>query len=415
MHLLRHTPFFRRVLWKRTVVLSLVLFFIFLADALMSYWVPVFIHDVYESTTMVGIIVSVSSVIGLFADLILPQVVAGFTLRRLIYIAIVLCYVFAGLLYVSVLMPVLFVFFLSMAVWGVYFELIAFVQKGYVGQLIPRHMHASVWGFLWAVKSSAYFLGPIIASSTMKNSYEQGLFVAMFFVFVAVLLLFSYHDSHGPSHGRLGADPLHITTELRKWKTLLIYAWPVVAMSILVGLIDALFWTIGPIFTEYISSQEVVGNLFLPLFVLPSIFMGFVIAGLGITKHKKKLSLLMLFASGCVLGLFVIVDHIIGMLSVVFVVSMCVFGAYPLIDGVYSDLVGRMKDKGIHMIGLSSSTLSIAYIIGPPLVGAISHVIGMKNTFSAMGVSIAFISAILYMMMPVKITLPQHEIASWKS
>ena len=82
-------------------------------------------------------------------------------------------------------------------------------------------------------------------------------------------------------------------------------------------------------------------------------------------------------------------------------------------EAVYSDITERMGYEGKHMMGLSSSTLSLAYIIGPVMAGGIAQLVGERLTFSVMGILMALVALILLIVTPRKLRLPQSEIQAW--
>lgn len=398
--------------WNRLITLSIVLFFTLLADAILSYWVPVYFEDVVAHTGMVGLLMSVSSIVGLGADLILPQVIAGITVKRLVFISIILTYVFSSLLYVSTWMPVLVLLLASMAVWGVYYEVIGFAQQEFVAQSTPLRFHASAWGVVAVFKSTAYFLGPLLSGFALTYSTVSSLYLSMFFAFIAALVLVLYHDHHARAVHPHTAG-MNIFSELKKWQQLFPHVWPVLVMSLLVGVIDSAFWTLGPILTETLSTEGLLGRMFLSVFVLPSIFMGVFVARWGVFEGKKHASIILLLISGILLGLLGLSDHIIWLVGVTFFASAAVFTAFPLIEAVYSDLVSRMGNQEGHMIGLSSSTISIAYIVGPPLAGVIADGVGMRGAFAVIGIITAVSSVVLWLLTPRKLHLPQREMKRW--
>jgi MFS family permease len=67
-----------------------------------------------------------------------------------------------------------------------------------------------------------------------------------------------------------------------------------------------------------------------------------------------------------------------------------------------------------HLIGLSLSTWSIAYIVGPIVAGYIARSIGEAKTFTVLGVFTLLVSLILLIASPKKLRLPQKEIKTWE-
>ena len=114
------------------------------------------------------------------------------------------------------------------------------------------------------------------------------------------------------------------------------------------------------------------------------------------------------------LALMNIYDSLFWKLILVFCSSLALSITYPLIEGVYSDVIDRMGRQKRHMIGLTNSTTSISYIIGPIIAGFISLYFGSINTFVYLGYFVVAISLILILLTPKKLKLPQNEISKWK-
>jgi len=98
----------RNPAWGKVSFFSAVLFLTLLADAILSYWIPNFLEGVYQNSAVAGLVISFSSLVGLLADLILPQVVKRVTVRKLIIIALVIALVFTVNLYLATLWPFVF-------------------------------------------------------------------------------------------------------------------------------------------------------------------------------------------------------------------------------------------------------------------------------------------------------------------
>ena len=117
--------------------------------------------------------------------------------------------------------------------------------------------------------------------------------------------------------------------------------------------------------------------------------------------------------SGILLAFLGLFEGIVWQLGLVFLASSALSISYPLTDAVYSDILSRMGRERKHMLGLSSSTVSLAYIVGPALAGWIASMVGERMTFSVLGIGVFLISVILLLVTPKKIKLPQTEIEGW--
>jgi predicted MFS family arabinose efflux permease len=67
-----------------------------------------------------------------------------------------------------------------------------------------------------------------------------------------------------------------------------------------------------------------------------------------------------------------------------------------------------------HLVGLSSSTMSMAYIVGPVISGLIASLVGERTTFVVVGVMSVLVSLILLSITPKKLLLPEREIKTWE-
>ena len=113
--------------WGRLVLVCVMLFFVFLGDAIYSDWTPAFVQSAVSSPLGMGIVMAFSSLVGLFADLIFPQLLKKMTSGAMILWAIGTSITFGLLMYFSVYWPVLLLFLLGMAVWGIYYEFLGFI------------------------------------------------------------------------------------------------------------------------------------------------------------------------------------------------------------------------------------------------------------------------------------------------
>ncbi len=398
--------------WLRVATLSIILFFIFLADAIVSFWAPEYLEETFQSSLVMGLIISTSSIVGLLADIMMPQLLKGITVKKLLVMGIVASILFSAILLFTTWLPFILLFLLGMAVWGIYYELLSFASNQFVADATPLKFHSAGWAIIGTFRSLAYFLGPVMATWLLLAGDRPPLFVAIGLALLALVILLITNRKH---ERQLTVDIHHInfSAELTHWKELFIHVWPILLMSILVGVIDATFWTVGAVYTKDLGQIHPSGSWFLSLHMLPSLFMGFVIAKMQIYQRKKRLAQIFLITSGLFLVLLGFSSAIPWILIMVFISSTNLAISVPLIEAVYSDIVARMGRERQHMIGLSSSTMSIAYIIAPPLSGLIAEEVGARNTFMIIGGFVALVSFILLFTTPKKLKLPQKEIEKW--
>ncbi len=408
----RHLGFLKDEVWSKVLLFSMVLFLARLADAIISYWAPVQVQNILGSSVVMGFVISFQSVVGLMSDLVFPKIFRSVRVKRLIYFALAMSALTSFFLASSYYWPYIAIFLVTMALWGIYYEFIAFANYQFMGSTVPVSMRSGAWGVTGIFVNLAYFLGPLIAAPLLLRGYliTEGVILAFLLsAFILLALTRSAHDAPA----KIDLTEINPSLEIKHWLTLARHIWPAMVISILLGFIDSTFWTTGTVWTEKLAHESAWGGLFLPLYQLPSIFVGLLIAKWAISKGKKILSEKMLIIAGLFLAAIGLSGRVSWQLAMVFFASSALSVCYPLIEGVYTDIVARMGKEKKEMIGLTSSALNLAYIIWPPIAGAITLAVGERLTFSIVGVSTVVTALILLFVTPKKLRLPQEEIKTW--
>jgi MFS family permease len=203
--------------------------------------------------------------------------------------------------------------------------------------------------------------------------------------------------------------------EVGHWRILAAHVWPLVMISLVIWTVDSFFWVAGAVWTERLVRESFWGAFIIPAYQLPPLFMGFVVAKWGIYQGKKRLAIEFLTLGGLFLAALGLTRSVPLTLILIFASSLMLSVTHPMVEAVYSDLVVRLLNKKDHLIGLSSSVINIAYIIGPILAGFLSYELGERLTFSYAGMVVVFISVFLFFYTPKKLRLPQTEIQNWKA
>ncbi len=405
--------FFKDPVWSKVILFSTTLFLLQLADGVISYWAPNQIQASLKSPLIMGLIISTQSVVGLFADLVFPRMLKTARVRKLVFWAIMASAVTSLFLAGSAFKPFIGIFLVTMAFWGVYYELITFANHQFMGSVVPVDRRSGAWGIMGIFLNLAYFLGPLIAAFVFLRGTlitATVVLILLFAAFIVFTLTRKLHDA--PTQIRL--DEINPWGELKHWFTLSEHIWPAIVISVLLGFIDSTFWTTGAVWTQTLAQKNPFGALFLPMFLLPSIALGAVVAKWGIYKGKKILAeKFLIFASFFLLGLGVS-DNVYWQILMVTLCGVALAVCYPLVQGVYSDIIARMGKSKKEMIGLTSSVVNIAYIVWPPVAGYVALKVGERLTFSVVGALTLTVSVILLFVTPKKLRLPQEEIKTWE-
>ena len=404
-------------MWGRMIALSGVLFFVFLGDAILSDWVPTYLQEALGGSLIMGLIMSFSSLVGLVADLLLPQLFKHASSRRLMTVAIGASLTFSGLLMWTIQWPLVWLFLLGMALWGVYYEFLSFGSQQLVAETVAPSGRSGAWALIGIFRSLAYFVGPILGSwlaITQGNQqvvYLAAACVTVGYVFWKVFKVVGEKKGIGSSEG---FEKLNILDEMDHWRVLFEHVWPILVVSLTLGLVDATFWTTGTVLTDVLARQHWLGGMFLPFYMLPPVFVGLFIARWGLKTGKKKVSETFMLLGGICLSLLGITDSLWLLLLASLATGVMLSVAWPMMEAVYSDIVARMGRERKHMMGLSNSTTSVAYIIGPVTAGWLASQMGERMTFVVIGLGTVVIATILLFVTPKKLKLPQAEIQEWK-
>lgn len=398
--------------WQRITSFSIIIFFILLGDAFLSYWIPNFLQDNLGSSLLMGLVMSFSSLVGFGADVIFPQILKGATVRKLLLSSIIASFAFIGANFLGVAMPKMWVFLVAMAVWGIYYEYLGFATQQFVADSVPMTLRSSGWAIIGIFKNLAYLLGPLLAGLILLRGNYVFLISTTILVSIALIVLAISKKGHERVMA-IEVSEVNVWRELSHWKVLFKSTWPIIILSLFMGIIDATFWTTGAVWMERLSGESFWGVLFLPAYQLPSLFMGLIVARMGIFRGKKKMAEKYLMISGLILCLFWFKLPIFVIPVIVFASSIFLALAYPLVEAIYSDVTARMGVERKHMIGLASSTASLAYIVGPSMSGFIANTVGEQMTFVVVGGTAAVISLLLLAVTPKKLHLPQTEIVKW--
>lgn len=400
-------------MWLRVGAFGVILFFVLLSDAVLADWVPGYMQGILGSPMKMGLMMAFSSVIGFAMDLIFPQILRTSGVHKLAGGAIVGSLIFLLSMFGSTWFSYAIILAIGMMAWGVYYELDSFMTKQFVAGVAPRELRAAVWGIVGIVRNLAYFLGPLLGGYIVVHG-DRAVIISAASVLAFAYILFLFIKLPHSNEKNEEIHEVHVLEEVRYWLSLGRRVWPILILSVLAGIIDATFWTTGTVLNDMLAEQNSIGGWFLSAYMLPSLFIGIIVAKWGLADGKKKWAERLMLLGGLVLGMIAWVKSVEAIILIVIISSIFMSISWPLMDAIYTDLVVRSRRGRKHMIGLSSSTLSLAYVIGPILAGWLSGRFGEIETFAIIGWGVVVISGILLIVTPKKLHLPQEEMKTWE-
>lgn len=409
---------FEGTVWGKLAVMLAVVFFMYLGDAVISDWIPTYIQNTLGGSLIMGLMISFSSLVGFLADLIFPQLFRKVAERRMIMFAISSMLMIAGVFLWTTSFPLIALFLLGMGIWGLYYEFLGFGLSSFVARVAPVTERSGVWSVMGIVKSIAYCIGPLIGSWLFV---WQGNFVIIFvyaglaLVSYGIWMMVGLHKKKDREiEDKRETEGVHIIEEIGYWKILFEHVWPILLVSYLLGIMDATFWTTGVVLSDALAVDSWLGRLFLSAYMLPEIFIGFIVVRMGIYKGKKKMAEKFLLLSGLLMAGLGMIDSITAMVLLSLLIGGATAVAWPLSNAVYSDILARMGKEQKHLMGMSSSMINLSFITGPVLAGLLANEIGEQKTMMWMGVFVAIVALGLLFVTPKKLHVPQHQMAEWK-
>lgn len=400
-------------MWRKVIFFLVILFFVLLSDAVLSDWVPGYLQNVLGSPFKMGLMMAVSSIVGLFMDLIFPHVLRQSGVRKLAGGAIVGSMIFLFSMLSSTWWSYVLILIIGMSAWGIYYELDSFMTQEFVAGVAPRNERSSVWGIVGVVRSLAYFTGPLIGGYVIIYGDRVVVLSAAAVLFFAYMMFLLIKPGE-TSDAQIDVHGINIREEVAHWFSLGKRVWPILLVSLMAGLIDATFWTTGTVLNDSLAKTHSQGGLFMSSYLLPFLFAGIIVAKWGIDTGKKKWAERFLLLGGMNLIFLPFIQNVWMILFFVFTSGVFMSMAWPLADAVYTDLVTRANKGRKHVMGMSSATSSFAYIVGPILSGFLAGTFGEMQTFAIIGGFVVIVASILLLVTPKKLNLPQTEMQSWE-
>jgi MFS family permease len=199
--------------------------------------------------------------------------------------------------------------------------------------------------------------------------------------------------------------------ELKSWKILSKKVYIVLIMAVIVEMVSAGFLTFAGLYGEQLIGNPDWNWALITIATIPYMFGSIIIYRLNMKKGKKRLAQLSILTSGIILSLlFFFGGKLIPILVLIFISNLIMSLCWPLDDAIFSDLQKRLGKHGLHLIGLSQASYSIAYLVAPAFMGFLADRVGYNNSFAIIGVIAAVIGLILLIITPRKLRMPHKEL-----
>lgn len=398
-------------LFQPLTLFSVLVFWLLLGDSIMSYVAPVLLERHIGDPFLMGLMLSSSSIVGMICDFGFGKWFKGRTYA--FYLLSMFGFIFFFPLSLLVLPPKIMVFFLAMASWGVYYELLRFSHFHFVHTFFSVDQHARVWGWLETTRALTFIAGIAVVTYVLDAESQPALVAALaaFGMALFVSLVFIRVNGVKNSGETAKAKTDSWFTELAMWRILLRKLWPITLFSIILVMIDSTMWSIGVLLSERLHHISWWSGLLIPVYAVASTLIAHWAPWVAKWQGKKRAA----FVAGVVSGMAWIISGIFlppkWFVLGVFVSTWGYAIALPEITATNEDFVVRSPRAANELVGLDGMVHSAAYVIGPTLAGLIAHFVGYQRTFAVMGLLLALAGLWCLYITPRKIRLPQTELA----
>ncbi|MEO6728440.1 MAG: MFS transporter [Candidatus Dojkabacteria bacterium] len=391
------------------------IFLVLFADSIMSYYFPLVVENNINSNTIVGIVMALSSMVGLACDLIFPQLFQKKTWKFLLVAGIIVSITFPIVVNLGIAFASISVFLLASIMWGIYYEFLSFSQQSFVISTESRDSFSKDWGLVSIITGLGSLVGPIVGSLLVRDTLVNSatIIVALQFMALIFAILLISSEKRGKKIEVVEEEiKMSISRELIYWFVLLKRIWPPIVVGLAMTFISASFWTIGPLFGQQILGDSGLDWLIVVIFIIPTIPGAIILSRLKIIKHKKIISEIGLLFSGISMAcIFLVQNNIVIVLFLVLLLGLFLSFTWPLNEAVYSDITDRAGDKKLHVTAITRANTSIGYVVGPIMAGFIADKTDYFTAFSIVGLIVLVISALLIVFTPRKLKLPQSKLA----
>jgi len=203
---------------------------------------------------------------------------------------------------------------------------------------------------------------------------------------------------------------IRIWNEIKVWKTLTKVLWHLVLFLFMVTFIDSAFWTLGPIISESFKKQGVQGELLLFFYMVPSVLIPPLTRRFQNKYSKKKISFITSLIACIFLALSGLTSNAYLFLGLILIYSVISALISPLLNGVFSDYVGRLKETANNLIAFEGFIMDLSYICAPIIAGYISDRTSPQQTFFYIGFIGVIVSILMLFVVPRKIHMPQQQL-----
>lgn len=392
---------------KHIYAAGLMLFFFAIFDGIFSYITPIYITQKGISESMMGIIIGTSSIAGLIFDLLLCRVLKDVRYRILYFLLFIVCLIYPLIIWAS---GTVFAFIIAMAFWGLYYDILSVANLDFVSRTSLKDEYATNFGLNRIFFDLGYLVAPLITGFLIVTIIDFKPFLAAWvflgLAFICYLFLLFLYRNGKHYHAQIKQiNTGSIFKELALWKKIGNFILPVLIISFMLNVVDAIYWTIGPLLATSTNFLDGLGGLFMTAYILPPLLIGWFVGKVTLKFGKKQTAFLSMLIGSVFLMLFFVFSTPMMLVLLSFLSSFATAFASPAIAGAYADYINEKPELEKEISTMQDSFVNIGYIIGPILAGFSGQYLGHVNTFALLGVLGIIMSLVLMNVTPKQINI----------
>lgn len=389
----------------------IIVFFINIASEILGYAFPIVVEESVKSNTIMGLIMSLSSITGLLIDFIIPPLISDKNWKQLAILGICLALLFPIGIILGINKGLIIFFMIASIIWGIYCEVITFAEQNHINDEHKKSNYSREWGKVSLITSIAIIISPIIGSYFLVSG-ELKLYVLaiiLFLVALCILLLIPVSRKTVEKQDK-NDNSLNIWREIKVWTTISPSIWQVLIVTFLIQSIFASWSIFGGLLGKDLIGLKM-GWIPMSLFALAGLVASFFLSRFIVQQHKKLLTYFALIMGGLLLMYILpLIGNLVLICVVIFFSSFMFDLAYTLNNAVFSDLAARLDKEQNSLFGMENAMGNVAYIVTPIILGVLSDKFDYYHTFMLMGALSFFIGVILIFTTPRKLRLPQKDL-----
>ncbi|MFH1211008.1 MAG: MFS transporter [archaeon] len=373
-----------------------------------EYFIPVFLESTLGNLALVGMFLSLPSIVGILLDVYFGHLQTKRSIKLLFFAALTLFFC-AG---VSILFGGQYIPFilLGMMFYGVGFDFFDITAYTGIFDNSTKRESSTNLAVRDVFECVGLMIGAVLAGFVLAESGNGLLYIFIGVVLVAIILSqvllrkkrvkFRVKDEPHSFFEHLRLNLVILRDDLKViFRTRM--ALMCLILIFIITFFDGMFFGFEPLFAQTLKNpyldERIVGGLLLATYVAPIIFFEYLFGRFSDRFGKKSFIILGMVVASLSLFLLSSTESIFLVFVSIFFVSFGVFSiSWSAITGLYEDemklTVGKRRDG--ESVGVMELFMNSGYVLGPLVGGFLTHFFMFRKTFLIVGFLFVLVVAV---------------------